>query len=107
MKDDSNPVFVDYHFGDKSDGHSDDQSNGCEVQKTIHKSQVPSQSHGRWEIRGEFFEVHLGYENNTKGPLVDTIIQGSKGWSKEKLDHLAKLLEDACHFGAAEPAAAA
>jgi hypothetical protein len=68
---------------------------GYDVQKTTHKSHVPYQSDERWEVKGAFFEVHLGYKNNKKGPLTDTIIQGLKGWSAQKLDHLALVLTDA------------
>ena len=70
--------------------------NGYDVQTTTHKSDLPWQSHGRWQVRGSFFEVFLGYKNNKRGPLVDTVIRGLKGkWSAQELDQVALLLTDA------------
>ena len=65
------------------------------LEKTLHKKHLPKQSHGRWELRGEFFEVHLGYKNNRCGPLVDTIVQGLKGWNTDELDSVAHALVSA------------
>eukprot|EP00656_Telonema_subtile_P018904 TRINITY_DN20268_c0_g1_i1.p1 TRINITY_DN20268_c0_g1~~TRINITY_DN20268_c0_g1_i1.p1 ORF type:complete len:281 (+),score=47.25 TRINITY_DN20268_c0_g1_i1:163-1005(+) len=68
---------------------------GYQVVQTQHKKDMPNQSHGRWEIRCEgHFEVHQGYKNN-KGPpkpLVDTIVQGLKGWTSDTLDAVALAL---------------
>ena len=70
--------------------------NGYDGQTTTHKSDSPWQSHGRWQVRGSFFEVFLGYKNNKRGPLVDTVIRGLKGkWSAQELDQVALLLTDA------------
>ena len=68
---------------------------GYRVTKTQHKTHVPLQSHGRWEIRAPTFEVHLGYEGSQRGRLVDTVIRGTKGWTKQLLDDVAELLERA------------
>ena len=45
------------------------------------------QSHGRWEIQGDFFEIHLGYQDKKSppAPLTDTIIQGMKGNTASRL----------------------
>jgi len=63
--------------------------------KTFHKIGT-SQSHGRWEIqcKGQCFEVHQGFEDNAAPPqpLVDTIVQGTKGWRMETLDNVAVAL---------------
>ena len=53
------------------------------------------QSHERWEIRGECFEIHLGYQANASppAPLTDTIIQGLKGHNANRLDEVAWALQ--------------
>ena len=71
-------------------------SAGFQVENAVHK-QGTSQSHGRWEVKSAVSEVHLGYEGNRAPPqpLVDTIVQGSKGWTKAELDRVAAVLEAA------------
>ena len=53
------------------------------------------QSHGRWEIQGDFFEIHLGYQDKKSppAPLTDTIIQGMKGNTASRLDQVAWALQ--------------
>ena len=69
---------------------------GYAVELAVHK-QGTKQSHGRWEVRGVGFELHPGYRENMAppAPLVDTIIQGTKGWKKDVLDDVAQILEKA------------
>jgi hypothetical protein len=82
---------------------------GYMVERTTHK-QGTNQSHGRWEVRGDGFEVHPGYHNNKSppAPLVDTIVQGTKGWKVANLDAVALSLEKAhlrCSSGVSAVAA--
>jgi hypothetical protein len=68
---------------------------GLDVRRGEHKAGT-RQSHGRWEWGNARFEVHLGYDNNggPPDPLVDTIVQGKKGWKKhtDLLDAVANAL---------------
>ena len=68
-------------------------SAGYTVERAVHKEGT-NQSHGRWEVRGSGFEVHPGYHDNKAppAPLVDTIVQGTKGWKAADLDGVAQLL---------------
>ena len=74
-------------------------SAGYCVERTTHKPHGYRKSNGRWEVRSEgaCFEVHLSYKDNKAppAPLVDTVIQGLKGWKKEVLDHVADSLQGA------------
>ena len=72
------------------------ESAGYRVERAVHK-QGTNQSHGRWEVRGADFEVHPGYRDNVvpPAPLVDTIVQGTKGWKEEVLNAVAETLENA------------
>lgn len=69
---------------------------GLAVERGVHKEGT-NQSHGRWEIRGPGFEVHPGYQGNQAppAPLVDTIVQGTKGWKAAVLDGVADVLQAA------------
>ena len=64
------------------------------VTRTKHKEGT-NQSHERWEIRGKWFEIHLGYQGNAgpPAPLTDTIIQGLKGHNANRLDEVAWALQ--------------
>ena len=70
-------------------------SAGYRMEKTIHKKGT-GPFVGRWEIecQGDCFEVHQGFEDNAAPPqpLVDTIVQGTKGWTMETLDKVAVAL---------------
>jgi 8-oxo-dGTP pyrophosphatase MutT (NUDIX family) len=72
------------------------ESAGYRVERAVHK-QGTHQSHGRWEVRGADFEVHPGYRDNKvpPAPLVDTIVQGTKGWKEGVLNAVAETLENA------------
>ena len=72
------------------------ESAGYRVERAVHK-QGTHQSHGRWEVRGADFEVHPGYRDNAvpPAPLVDTIVQGTKGWKEGVLNAVAETLENA------------
>ena len=72
------------------------ESAGYRVERAVHK-QGTHQSHGRWEVRGADFEVHPGYRDNAvpPAPLVDTIVQGTKGWKEGVLNAVAEALENA------------
>ena len=83
-------------------------SAGYAVEQGVHK-QGTKQSHGRWEVRGGSFEVHPGYHENRAppAPLVDTIVQGLKGWKAATLDGVARSLQTAVLSAAAPPPVAA
>ena len=74
------------------------ESAGYRVERAVHK-QGTDQSHGRWEVRGADFEVHPSYRLTSiqapPAPLVDTIVQGTKGWKEGVLNAVAEALENA------------
>ena len=53
------------------------------------------QSHGRWEIQGDFFEIHLRYQDKKSppAPLTDRIIHIMKGNTASSLDQVAWALQ--------------
>ena len=53
------------------------------------------QSHGRWEIQGDFFEIHLRYQDKKSppAPLTDRIIHIMKGNTASSLEQVAWALQ--------------
>ena len=65
--------------------------------KSAGREQGERPSDGRWEVRGDLFEVRPSNpgKRGPPAPVVDTVVHGTKGWKAEVLDAVARTLEKA------------
>ena len=70
------------------------QEHGIDFEVRRHKGSSP-QSHGRWALVGKHFNIHPGFKNNDskRGPPVDTVVEGRKGFDHAWLDTVARALQ--------------